>query len=243
MPTERPILFNGDMVRAIIDGSKTQTRRPIKPQPSVPYPYYDTTIAHHPVEFERDGQLWTPSSGGDTGGLPYRGTPIKCPFGVVGDRLWVREAWARCQSVSPLGHVSDGFASYRADGHDTIDDLRSHIISESDGEVTVVEIEDDRWIPSIHMPRWASRITLEVIGVRVERVARISGPGARAEGINVDDVNCCDGLCFGGPGCPGAETAAVDRFEELWDSIYAKQGLGWEVSPWVWAVNFKVVRP
>ncbi len=225
--TDRPILFNGAMVRALLDGSKTQTRRPLKPQPYVPYPYYDTTIDHHPVEFERDGGLWIPSSGGTSGNLPYRGTPIKCPYGVPGDRLWVQEAFALSKSDPDSGADT----RYSADWDVPV--YRADVPSSMTSPSAVTS-----WKPSVHMPRWASRITLEVIGVRVERVASVSEADAESEGIRKGAGG--NWLDYQAEGC---FYSARHSFASLWDSIYSEPGLRWEDSPWVWAVDFKVVRP
>lgn len=206
---ERPILFNGEMVRAVLDLLKTNTRRVIKRE--LPDDFADWS-----EEAKREALYW------------------KCPYGVPGDRLWVRETHAICQAV---GHVrrqrgsasyefSDGFAEYKADGHETIDDLKSHIklMGESVDEVFV---KDDRWRPSIHMPRWASRITLEVTDVRVERVKEISPAACISEGIKWQ---------------MGPDSTKL-AFMELWDSINAKRGYGWKTNPWVWVVEFKKIDP
>jgi hypothetical protein len=140
--TARPILFNGEMVRAILDGRKTQTRRPVKPQPYTTHPIHESPVYRNKTDtadclLNRD----------------------QCPFGEPGDRLWVRETW------EPF---CEGRVLYRADGEDQKNNVNgtSHC-----------------WRPSIHMPRWASRIMLEVTGVRVERIQSISGIDAQNEGI------------------------------------------------------------
>lgn len=187
---ERPILFSGPMVRALLAGTKTQTRRAIKPQP-----YVD----------EMGNACWNGwNYGQDTSGRPLfktlaspiplsRMKRVLCPYGQPGDRLWVREAWAA---------LTTGFA-YRADP-----------IWNSPPAA--------RWIPSIHMPRAASRITLEVTEVRVERLQDISEADAVAEGAFTD------------PACP-----AYDAYRSLWESI---NGPGsWDANPWVWVVEFQRV--
>lgn len=187
---ERPILFNAAMVRAILDGRKTQTRRVVK---------------HHPSD---DGNMCLVDHG--DGWWPYRSDdsespvvnggdeiPYSCPYGQPGDRLWVRETWAK---VSGDREEPDAIA-YRAD-------------SENQAEV---------WTPSIHMPRWASRITLEVVSVRVERLQDISRGDAMAEG------------------CPFPNMAEGDDprkwYADLWEQI---NGPGsWAENPWVWVVEFR----
>jgi hypothetical protein len=168
----RPILFNGAMVRALLAGTKTQTRRVAK------------GLA---LEWLSEG--FEPAFvADDANGL--------CPYGHPGDRLWVRETWR------PVNEVH---ADYAADYNAS--DLGSL----------------GPWKPSIHMPRWASRITLEIVSVRVERLQDISEGDAIAEGVG-GDVTVTP--CF-----------SVDRYRELWESI---NGPGsWEANPWVWVVEFK----
>lgn len=162
---ERPILFNGEMVRAILAGQKTQTRR-----------ITSKTQQH----------------------------ALFCPYGHPGDRLWVKETFAYAQ---------DGTVVYRA----------SMVGSPWDA-ITRRAIT---WHPSIHMPRWASRITLEITDVHVERVQDIHEEDAIAEGIDPRKLSYLSG------------ERAVTKFSVLWNSIYAADGLGWDVNPWVWVVTFK----
>jgi hypothetical protein len=178
---ERPILFSGPMVRAILDGQKTQTRRIVKPQPSI------------------EGQE------------PHL---VRCPYGVPGDRLWVRETWGEGGMTKPGDP-----ASYAADWPDA-------------GAIR-------KWRPSIHMPRWASRIDLEVTAVRVERLQAITEEDARAEGA-------AHRIARGGDlsGALEGETPIqhVAHFRDLWDSINGER-TPWASNPWVWVVSFKRVRP
>jgi hypothetical protein len=211
---ERPILFSGEMVRAILEGRKTRTRRVIKPGK-----YFRTQCkwyGPHP-----NGGWWgvdmpdgiTPNQYGVLAGNEM-GFP--CPYGVQGDRLWVRETWRPCECQRCNANFSHGAlpiheAEYRSDGNDP-----------------------HGWRPSIHMPRWASRITLEVVKVRVERVQEISLNDCESEG---------SGYCLNG----NYEFSLKDEvpyhanFRRLWDSINAKRGYGWDVNPWVWVVEFKVI--
>ena len=200
---ERPILFSAPMVRAILDGSKTQTRRIVKPKWTI-YPAADPRMTK-----------WLPA----------------CPYGQPGDRLWVRETWqgplldseeheAQFREDGPDAFNKPGFCAYRAT--DTLDAV------DSDGN-------DLGWRPSIHMPRWASRILLEVTGVRVERLNDISKADAIAEGAppshpSIDRVS--------------AEYGHADFsrswYAQLWDQI---NGPGsWDANPWVWVVEFKRVE-
>lgn len=202
---EKPILFSTPMVRAILDGSKTQTRRVLRPQPD-------------DDGWVRYGQ--TPSSAGSayignatSGGICTR---VVCPYGRPGDRLWVRETW-RVVPCEPCDRDNRFLTCTCADppqyGADTNVDLGSFA----------------PWRPSIQMPRWASRITLEVTGVRVERLQEISEDDVEAEGVGLTEWN-------GRPEWP--RTAG---FAELWDSL-AEPGEYWVYNPWVWVVEFRRIE-
>jgi hypothetical protein len=175
---ERPILMCADMVRAIIAGRKTQTRRPI-------------TDVGVQVAAMHGGAMAT--------GLAL----TLCPFGQPGDRLWVRETWGLARMECPSNCTNPEHVYYKADWEE-----------EGSGPV-------EKWRPSIHMPRWASRLILEVVSVRIERLQDITYEDARAEGAE----QCNEGLDH--------------SFCLLWDSIYTKLGQRWRHNPWVWAVEFK----
>lgn len=208
---ERPILFSGPMVRAILDGRKTQTRRVVKG-----------------VALD-----WLEPSGFSLEFVAHPENGL-CPYGQPGDRLWVRETWF--ELVDPL--TSRPFDppqyAYRATHPDpyecTVDDGDGGIAFNKDGSQT------SPWRPSIHMPRWASRITLEITDVRVERVQDISEDDARAEGI-------VDGGCLSCGesepcGCNNPTPDARDAFCWLWRTIYPEQN-SWESNPWVWVITFE----
>ncbi len=198
---ERPILFSGAMVRAILDGKKTQTRRALKVQP----------LDILPMLEDKAGVEWV--------GLMQRepepkGTVFRCKFGKPGDRLWVRETWCCVHGVPSSGSVPhpDDFVRYRADngpGEQVITDVRS-------------------WHPSIHMPRVYSRILLEIIAVRVERLNDISEADAMTEGAEPVLVPPDGGSC-----------PHVEGFRELWESINGDGS--WATNPWVWAIEFRRV--
>ncbi|MCY1810626.1 hypothetical protein [Klebsiella pneumoniae] len=199
--TERGMIFNAGMVRAILDGRKTQTRRPIK--------WKQTRFTE--IGEREDGSIWPWSEDAEHACDFWH----PCPFGAVGDRIWVRETWNKY----------GGLLTYRAD-HDWIDDMRKETVCTA------------KWVPSIHMPRWASRILLEITDVRVERLNAISEEDARAEGI-------IDGGCLncGEPepcGCANPEPDATDAFAYLWQSIYGQEN--WNADPWVWVIEFKRVE-
>ncbi|EPO5347074.1 MULTISPECIES: hypothetical protein [Klebsiella] len=196
---ERGMIFNAEMVRAILDGRKTQTRRIVKLQP------------------DEDG-LAKVTNGPwvDTSERNYR-----CPFGDVGDRIWVRETWAEAGASAP------NLKLYRAN-------YPEHVPSHYENVPPANEI---RWTPSIHMPRWASRILLEITDVRVERLNAISEHDAQAEGV---------AKLRGGfwqhyqPGWTQHQLSARGSFVTLWKSIYGEES--WNSNPWVWVIEFKRIE-
>ncbi len=189
---ERPILFSAPMVRAILAGTKTQTRRVVGGlHPD----------CHSVRPFGIDFKFYDPF------GRLTQAT--RCPYGQPGDRLWVREAWAVPHRYDHLGPSNIPVLGVRT----------HYAATEERGGL--------RWRPSIHMCRWASRITLEVTGVRVERLQDISEADAAAEGIPHSEVSP-----------PDMDTFA---FRHLWESI---NGPGsWDANPWVWVVEFKRAQP
>lgn len=202
--TGHPILFTAPMVRGILDGTKTQTRRVIKPQP--------------PGSFESPHQLsdgrWVVTDNKPPHVL--QNYDLRCPYGVPGDQLWVRETWGahwmyddcKPSAITPRKHR----LYYRATPDDDCEDV-------------------GRWRPSIHMPRWASRITLDVLDVRVERVQDISEEDAHAEGMVPEEVGRTGGLHRG---------ILRDDFSFVWDGINAKRGYSWASNPWIWVITFRV---
>lgn len=194
--TEKPILFSGEMVRAILDGRKTQTRRVVKPQP------WDEAL--HTAG--GCGWAWAKSGPGATQ-FDWNTTPVAlaaqitkyCPYGLPGTRLWVRETW----QCDPVNHRT---LCYRATGHGSDCKIPTHL-----------------WRPSIHMPRWASRITLEITAVHVERLREITNEDARAEGCEVT-----------------ASDHTVDTFADLWESIHGPES--WAANPWVWVIEFRRIE-
>lgn len=162
---ERPIIMSAESVRAILAGTKTMTRRVVKPQPDPGFPFFRFVLGT-----EKNASLWLGYA--SAGSLAYT---VRCPYGVPGDRLWVRETWGLAAS----------------------------------------------------MPRWASRLTLEVTAVRVERLQEITTDDLAAEGFR---------------GTIGYGPMWFETWREAWDSDNAKRGFGWESNPWVWVVGFKQVK-
>lgn len=207
---ERPILMSASMVRAIIDGTKTQTRRAVRGAPS--------RVFWNPIVMNGHG-----------GWCDEHGLPVRCPYGHTGDRLWVRETWQaffddevpedrprgpRHTMGIPARPDRKSFVFYKADGPGPV---------HPDGYAA-------QWCPSIHMPRKYSRITLEITDVRVERLQDISEADAAAEGARptlapLDSVRL------------GAVGTAKEGFRQIWESI---NGAGsWDKNPWVWVVEFR----
>ncbi|KVS08142.1 hypothetical protein [Burkholderia multivorans] len=213
--TERPILFSGPMVRAILEGRKTQTRRVVRHQP--PAATREVFTFPHP---DPRTHYWA----FDGGSLLDWSHP--CPQGEIGDRLYVRETWQH--SNHPFGpYESNCLVFYRADYLD--DPLGPDLERSADG----IRRE---WRPSIHMPRAAARITLEITGVRVERLQSISESDARAEGVTIEEHHT-RGYCAGAYRPP-----SIRAFHDLWDSLNAARGHGWDVNPWVWVVEFRRIE-
>ncbi|CDL52071.1 Phage-related protein [Klebsiella pneumoniae ISC21] len=192
--TERGMIFNAEMVRAILDGRKTQTRRPIK--------WKQTRFTE--VGEREDGSKWPWSEDAEHACDFWH----PCPFGAVGDRIWVRETWADTGASAP------DLKLYRANYPEHVPSIYEN----------VPQAKEIRWTPSIHMPRTASRILLEITDVRVERLRSMSQDDARAEGV----------IAASGPMEAGL------AFRELWDSIYGEES--WKANPWVWVIKFKRIE-
>lgn len=198
---ERPILFSGPMIRAILASTKSQTRRIVKPQPDSRPGMECTRVLFK----NRKGDVVLDEA---AEAKEPRLCAILCPYGQPGDRLWVREThmnWWKLDPANPEGpRLFSHVAAYAADGY---------------------ELEPgERWIPSIHMLRAASRILLEITAVRVERLQDISEADALAEGVP-HSLNL-----------PGGRFAR-ENFEHLWWTINGDGS--WESNPWVWVVEFE----
>lgn len=211
---ERGMIFNSEMVRAILDGRKTQTRRIIKPQPVM----YEPGQSIHVSDMINDA--------------------LRCPFGQVGNRIWVREAFQ-----GPL--VSEELLEeYRAYPEKFENPEYCEYAADGGPRPEYCDLDDNLrhgWRPSIHMPRWASRLTLEITGVRVERLNGISETDAEAEGIDMealfDAQDCYD--CIADHNMTGRPTV-TGAFKYLWESIYGDYT--WRANPWVWVIEFKRIE-
>lgn len=226
MTKEKPILFSGEMVRAILDGRKTQTRRVIKPRPDEGW--HPEVGIYNPTRVDRNGEEYP---GAEVYGASDENEGQICPFGQPGHRLWVRES---CWAYSGLEPFPSGFVIppnphmqhfYGYDDHPELQLMKDKAIVFR--------------VPSIHMPRWASRITLEVTKVRVERVQEIDEADSMAEGIK-KLTGQFEG-CYVFADNPGAMsgTTAKECYQRLWDAINAKRGFGWDANPWVWVIEFR----
>jgi len=206
---ERPILFSGSMVRAILSGEKMQTRRIVR--------FHQIPATAEQKDFHR---MYLECFQTNDGGFGFCTARLRradrfvlaknpgkqCPYGITGDRLWVKETWQH----------DDGDCDNHKCGNP------NHVRYRED------EKDPDMftgWRPSIFMQRWASRITLEITDVRVERVQDITDEDAIEEGVDRTNTSI--------------PTYARQRYQKLWDSINAKRGFGWDVNPWVWVVAFR----
>lgn len=195
---ERGMIFNGEMVRAILDGRKTQTRRIMKVQPDTPE-FGLRRIIESSIANEIGMYFWSQE---DARGIKARSKQFSCPYGDVGDHIWVRETFCAVpDNDEPAGCSA---LLYAADGNGPY----------------------GKWTPSILMPRWASRLTLEITGVRAERLQAIT------LGDICKEIGC--GLYDFRPATYGFQV-----WENLWKSIYGEEN--WQSNPWVWVIEFKVV--
>ena len=196
--TDRPIIFSAPMVRALLDGRKSMTRRVLNPQPEVG-PLSSEHLEDHELRGWHDlpcGDEWA--------------TVKRLPY-APGDRLYVREACAIGWCGENPSHVW-----YRADGED--------------------KHPEDKWHPSIHMPRWASRLTLTVTEVRVQRLQEISAADSIAEGVQCATCEAMKASACHRRGC----FASIDAYRTLWNSLHGPDA--WATNPWICAISFTVQK-
>lgn len=246
---EHPILFTGPMVRAILEGRKTQTRRPIKAPKGLTIGCREGSL----VAFDDEGGPTCVS--------------IKAPF-VVGDRLWVRETFSYLTTTEER-HYNDMEGRSRCSEYDRVltpNDFTdgpwedgpagpiAYKASHSDEEIKSWDVHREMWRPSIHMPRWASRLTLEVTDIRPERVKDITEADAISEGCRFfPDLPPDPKFRPSGPHCrwsmyePKTDAqclgSAAFAFGNAWNHIYGDGPFAWTNNPWTWATTFKVVTP
>lgn len=232
---ERPILFSAPMVRALLAGTKTQTRRIAKPVRG----YEHNNICRPDMAADRGAVWWHGES-------ERVGCMQACPYGVPGDRLWVRESW-RPRIAHSHGFEAcdceDVLVRYAADNSDA----ETYFIGERiPTEWCIPKTASRGNVPGIHMPRWASRITLEVTGVRVERLHSITDEDARAEGVEPytpPHGHIPPEQRVPGPGFDRARLGDQPHrlpFADLWCKINGDES--WDANPWVWVVSFKRIE-
>jgi hypothetical protein len=254
--TDRPILFSGEMVRAILKGRKTQTRRAIKPVPT-----FNGGGACHDADALQQDYV-----------EPYWVFPETCKYGKPGDLLWVRETFCAHWGTPP----HDAPQSYRIVTGDKLPPIKQEngdLYQPTPSDIMTIWYEAEgnkpfhmKWKPSIHMPRWASRITLRITDIRVERLHEITEADARAEGCEARPFpgpwwqgyrDLGDGQLFQQqavgetapdwmiepkkmPPTPWLDRSARDGFRSIWMGLHGPDA--WEVNPWVWVISFERVK-
>lgn len=208
---ERPILFSGPMVRAILEGRKTQTRRVVKP----------SWIAAAQSAGESDGPETVNKYWVDI-----------CPYGAAGDMLWVKETWGLCSPHDPTYWRAGSIRGIPES------ELREQFLVEH-RQNWITHPDSAYWRPSIHMPRWASRITLEITGVRVERLQDMHESDAESEGVEIRN-----GWCLGAVHPIKSHqkifATQIQAFQSIWQSINGRGS--WDANPWVWVIEFRRVE-
>ncbi len=231
---EKPILFNSEMVIAVLDGSKNQTRRVIKVQPPDDRYQLGTMIESTAREDRKNEgkHHWLIYENGEitSGDREY----FSCPYGKVGSELWVRETWKyngfTDEGIPFIKYAADGEVEYKLpsdEWSERVQDIWAELSDDIEDEVM-----DHKWRPSIFMPRWASRIQLRITNIRVERVCDISEEDCKGEGVYIELRNA---FLLKPP-------RLRYKFEKLWDSINLDRGFGWETNPYVWVVDFEVLK-
>lgn len=256
---EHPILFNGEMVRAILDGRKTQTRRIISIRNTI---HSEDIHTNHNAEItnvsRHTGSFWSFGLSWDVVGIEqYDNTTVKCPFGDVGDTLWVRESLRRFRRLDFLenklvvpnqqyGYGIESIeysempkeeqkwtAQYMATGTAV-----PYALGTKEGWCGIALWQwKNKTLPSIHMPRWASRITLEITDIRAEKLQYIGYKECLAEGTEkYKNISIDEEIPF-----EIEARLTKDIFANEWDAIYSKNGFSWQSNPWVWVINFKLI--
>ena len=225
MTKERPILFSAPMVRAILEGRKTQTRRIVKPQPFCPGAVIEPAIVNGESVWRVFGKYLNDTD---------RDNDLRrCHHGKCGDVLWVREAWKPHCDCNAEGAIDDQHplgtcVKYKADGVM----LKPTTWTVDQGYWCEAREMTNRWHTPIHMPRWASRIDLRITGVRVERLNDISGEDCVSEGITPKTSRMMSVY---------RRITNIEQYRSLWESIHGKDS--WQLNPWVWVIEFERVNP
>ncbi|HFT6991356.1 MAG: hypothetical protein KH046_00600 [Stenotrophomonas maltophilia] len=236
----KPILFGGAMVRAILSGAKTQTRRAIKPQP------FEASALDAPGQyrpsFDESGRLRIATSSGVL--------LLACPFGQPGDRMWVRERFKPVASgtiKNGYGEVRYGYA-YEADSS-TSWNRRTTIIHDLTGQPSKgpMQFQQGPWKPAICMPHRACRLVLEITAVRVERLQALQEADWESEGVSfcMEDPDTAAGHAFNEAehyAIAGVSMRGTPEDHGM-RAQFAEQGLDWDSNPWVWVIEFKLVEP
>ena len=255
-----PMIMGAESVHGIFEGRKTMTRRVVTPQPPG-----DFEIGmYHPIGVDRHGEEYPKP---ERFGIWGDGWDIPCPYGQVGDRIWVRETWkpgawrddgrvAVDYMASPeLTHTPWAYMKEQASQfiHRWLDEIaKTGLLPNESGRYEWEAGKSPlKWKKAMFMPRWASRLNLEIVNIRVERVQDITEEDAIREGVEYcdnPDHGFIDALSFhdiGRLGCPvcGHNPAgfAVNNYKKLWDSLNAKRGYPWSNNPWVWVIEFRRV--
>lgn len=220
MKREYPISFTAEMVRAILEGRKTQTRRLVdtkylnaEPNSFELLGTYNHRNGKFAAQWDHDDHL----------------RECHCPYGKPGDQLWVRESFILNEYDGKLVEFT-----YQADG-----EIRTIKQPYGDSVRGYSLVEKPKTYPSSHMPRWASRIQLEITDIRVERVQDISPQACLAEGITTGLAGLANRDDISETAKRARDNAYRAVFSRLWDSINAKRGFGWDANPWVWVIKFE----
>lgn len=255
---ERPILFSTSMVQAILEGHKTQTRRIIRVPPLDFLPSYKFGVG---VGLNNTWTWWYTPDPAESA------KPFRCKYGIPGDQLYVRESWrivgwgegdwkieykdGTSKWFDCPEEVTEVWESEHCIQCSDDCDKAGLLIGPDDTYILKDGIVPTRWRPSIHMPRWASRIQLEIVSVRADRLQEISRDDAFCEGISPINPYKTDPDLP--PGLPAVFPDYQDKrnwfmadpvrsFQSLWDSINAGRGFGWDTNPWVWVIEFRRIK-
>lgn len=228
---ERPIIFSAEMVRAILDGKKTMTRRVVKPQPhkkcSQAWISPDNTLRFTRPTLSKD--------------ICHESDSVRNPYGKVGDRLWVRETWIQGYDDPLIESEGDDENAvsiiYKADSKELYRPCSAEVAEKWGYWGT--DSDTVTWKSPIHMPRFASRILLEITDIRVERLQDISEVDCEKEGFKFLPHTR---ICFSPKKGDGDSNKYKKEFGKYWDTLNAKKGYSWASNPWVWVIEFKVIE-